>query len=106
MDKTRFREVLIARMAAAGITSAELHRRTGVSKDTIDKLRQRTIEQTTVDNGVRIANFFGQSVDEFVGAAPAGDVPAIAALISRLSDHDQEIVRAQIEALLALRSRR
>lgn len=68
----RFREALIEKMDMVGITAAELSRRTGVSKAQIDKLRQRKTEVTNVNDAIRLALFFGQPIEDFMGLTKRG----------------------------------
>lgn len=101
---TLFRESLIAKMDEAGITAAELSRRTGVSKTKIDKLRQRVTVETTVSDAIIMANFFGMTVEELMGlSARQAAVDQLMALIARLTPEQSRMLQAQIQGLLALR---
>ena len=69
-----FRETLIRLMAARRVTAGELARETGISKGTIDKLRQRKVEVTNAFDAMKIAMFFGMNVEQFF-AVPEASVP-------------------------------
>lgn len=64
-EKTAFREALLRHMAVAGVGAAALARATAVSKPQIDKLCQRKSETTNVADAIRLAAYFGKSVEDF-----------------------------------------
>lgn len=104
--KTTFREAFIRRIDESDITLAELSRRTGVPKPTLDKLHQRKVETTSVANAIRIAAYFGQSVEEFMGLDPD---PAVSRLVqdwASLTEGEREIVDRVIRGLFAQRDPR
>ena len=68
--KLRFRETLIRLMDTKRVTAAELSRKTGISKGTIDKLRQRKVDVTNAFDAMKIAMFFGMSVEQLFQLAP------------------------------------
>ena len=109
MDKTAFREALIARLDLTGMPAAELARRTGVSKTIIDKLRQRRVEVTNVNDAVLIARFFGQSVEDFMGirSSPGkrGVIDEITLELSAMPPNLQKVALAQLRALREIRGR-
>lgn len=61
-----FREALLARLAAEGLTIAALARGTGVSLDALKKLSARDGASTSVETAILIADFFGETVNEFM----------------------------------------
>ena len=64
-EKVAFREALLRHMAESGVGAAALARATGVSKPQIDKLCQRKSETTNVADAIRLAAYFGKSVEDF-----------------------------------------
>ena len=72
--KLGFRETLIRLMAERRVTAGELARDTGISKGTIDKLRQRKVEVTNAFDAMKIAMFFGMNVEQFF-AVPEASLP-------------------------------
>lgn len=68
--KLRFRETLIRLMEERQVTAAELSRKTGISKGTIDKLRQRKVDVTNAFDAMKIAMFFGMSVEQLFQLTP------------------------------------
>ena len=89
-----FGEALVAHMKTAGVRGAELSRATGVSHDIIKQLTSRRSRSTTVENAIPIANFFGVSVDEFLGFAPRTEVQdSERASKLQLSEDEQRLIR-------------
>lgn len=106
-DRTAFRERFIREVEAAGLTSAEISKATGVPKPLIDKLRQRRAEATNVDAAIRLARFFGMTVEEMAGSAPENpEIAEILALILRLSPEEKALVLAQLEGIASRRRSR
>lgn len=106
IDKERFREALIERVRASGVTVADLARKTGVSKSQLDKLMQRRVVTTNVDDAATLARFFGATVEEFMGrgvpgAEAMGAITRIRGLVAQLSEAEQDMLEAQIAGLLA-----
>ena len=60
-----FRLGLKAQIDACDTTVAEISRKTGVSRDVINKLPAREGASTTVENAVALAAFFGAQVEDF-----------------------------------------
>lgn len=107
-DKERFREALIARVHASGISVSELSRKTGISKSQLDKLMQRRVITTNVDDASKLAKFFGDTVEDFMrlGEAPAEagtSLSRIGVLAAQLTQAEQDMLEAQIAGLLARR---
>lgn len=72
-EKTAFREALLRHMAETGVGAAALARATGVSKPQIDKLCQRKSETTNVADAIRLAGYFGKSVEDFCASPHTKD---------------------------------
>lgn len=68
ISRTAFRDSLNDRLNKTGLSVSELSRRTGVSKALLDKLRQERTTSTNVEDAMRVARFFGQSLEDFMGA--------------------------------------
>lgn len=108
IDRERFREALIARVHASGISVSELARKTGISKSQLDKLMQRRVITTNVDDATKLAKFFGETVEDFMrmGETPAEASTSLArlrVLASQLTQPEQDMLEAQIAGLLARR---
>ena len=98
--RERFREALIAHMDATRVGATELSRATGVRKALIDKHYQRRTDATNVHDAMRLASYFGKTVNEMVGLSGDGETAQIAALIARLSPEEKRLVKAQLSGLV------
>ncbi len=65
-DQQNFRDQFLAGLAETGMSVAELARRSGVSYDTINKLKRREGSSTSAENAAALARALG-----------LGDVPAL-----------------------------
>lgn len=68
-----FQQAFVQHIERTGKTVAEIARETGIGKGQLDKLRQGRVKSTNVDDAIKIADYFGQSVNAFCngGAEPA-----------------------------------
>jgi transcriptional regulator with XRE-family HTH domain len=67
---------------------------TGVSYEQLKKLKQGKSQSTNVDDAVLIANFFGMSLDEFLGDDTHQKRDEILDLYSRLAPQERELLLA------------
>ena len=97
-----FRDALIEGIASSGVSVAELARATGVSKDQIHKVKQGKSRSTNVDDALKIANYFGQSLDEFLEDSSTQKDAEIASLLMQLEPTERQFLlnaaKAQIDA--------
>lgn len=101
---TSFREALMRHMADNGTTIAELAAGAGVTMDTIKKLRVRDNATTTAETAMRIAAFYGKTVEEFVGQKTTAERDQLAALLDLLSPEEQRFLLSQIRGMIRDRS--
>lgn len=66
-EKTGFREAFIAAYERSGMTIPEIAQGAGVSKDILNKLKQRRVSAPNVMDAIKIAHFFGMSIEAFIG---------------------------------------
>lgn len=85
----RFREAFLERLEARGVTLADVARGAGVSYEQLKKVRQRIDGSTNVDDAVRIAHYFGVSLDEFLGDTTIKDRSEMLDLYMQLSDQER-----------------
>lgn len=85
----RFRDAFIERLEQTGKTVAEVARGTGVSAEQLKKVRQRDPSSTNVDDAVKIAHYFGLSIDEFLSDTTITDRSEMMDIYSQLSDQEQ-----------------
>ena len=85
----RFRDAFIERLEQTGKTVAEVARGTNVSVEQLKKVRQRDTSSTNVDDAVKIAHYFGLSIDEFLSDTTIADRSEMMDIYSQLSDQEQ-----------------
>lgn len=97
-----FREALLSAIAETGASIAEVARGAGVSYEQLKKVGQRETASTNIDDAVRVANFFGFTIDEFLQDDLASDRIAGARLWFELTEAEREILRAAARGRAAL----
>lgn len=99
--KKRFRDAFLSALENSDLSLAEIARRTGVSQEQLKKLKQRETASTNVDDAVKIAACFGQTLDEFLDEAALADRAEILRLWSLLDPEEQEILLASAQGIAA-----
>lgn len=93
MSKT-FRNALLTRMSSPDAPSWKaVAEGAGVSYEQLKKVKQRDTASTNVDDAVKIAHFFGCTLDEFLGDRLASDRLEIANLYSQLTEEERDLLR-------------
>jgi len=105
MTKT-FRDALLERVAISRSETGKPSLRAvatgaGVSYEQLKKLKQRDDGSTNVDDAVKVANFFGLTLDEFLGDPTATVRAEIDALYSSLSAEERSYLRGIADGLRA-----
>lgn len=103
--KEMFREAFIRHVRVYGVSLAEVARQTGVSKYLLNALHQRKTQAPNVHDAIRIAAFFGKTVEEFM-RPESGEKQGenrLRALAARLTEEERAVLEAQIEVLLRRR---
>jgi hypothetical protein len=101
-----FRDALLRHMAQRDTTIADLSRGSGVSPDVIKKVRTRPNASTKAEEAVRIAAFFGKTVDQFIKNEEVSKDQQLMLLVELLSPDEQMLLEAQIRAMISIRDRR
>ena len=91
MHKT-FRKALLDALEQTNTKLAAVARATGVSYEQLKKVNQREDASTNVDDAVKVAHFFGQSLDEFLGDTTIEDRSELLDLYSQLSSSEQKFL--------------
>ena len=96
-----FRDALFSRVDAPGGPSLRaVAEGAGVSYEQLKKLRQRPSATTNIEDAVRVAHFFGLSIDEFMEDSLTSDRLRVVQLYNALSPQE----RAMLEDLARVRS--
>lgn len=83
-------------------TLAHLARSSCVPYEQLKKLVQRDTASTNVDDAIKIARYFGMTVNEFVGDTLAADRDRVAAIWNALSPQERELLKATAAGQIAL----
>ena len=87
-----FRTAFLEALAASDMTVADIARKSGVSKDQLNKLKQRENAKTNVDDAIKVAAAFGQNLDCFLGNGTSSSQNEIAQLLSALSEQERDFL--------------
>ena len=104
--KESFRESFIEHVAVYRVSLARMARETGISKSLLQSLHQRKTICPNVDDAMKIAEYFGKSVEEFVGTSKDDQVKRLTSLAARLSPDEQAFLEAQLETILSRQGRK
>lgn len=85
---------MIAAIEQTGVSWAKLARDTGVSYEQLKKVKQGKTQATNVDDAITIANYFGMSMDEFIGDKTQDERRDILDLYSKLSVQERDLLLA------------
>lgn len=91
-------------MQANGTSVFELARGAGVSPDIVKKLRTRPSASTNAETAARIAAFYGKDVAGFIAKREASEADRLTNLISLLTPEERDMLKRQIEGLVASRA--
>jgi transcriptional regulator with XRE-family HTH domain len=103
MSKT-FRDALIEMLEQTKMSVAELARVSGVSKDQLNKLRQRDTAKTNVEDARKIASAFGKTLDNFIGHPISKDDVDLAKVLSQLEPSERQFLINAAKAQIAARN--
>ncbi len=97
MTKT-FRAALLQALEETGLPLSKVALGSGVSYDQLKKLKQRPHASTNVDDARAVANFFGVTLDQFLGDTTVSARAEIIDLYNRLTEEEIEILKAAARA--------
>lgn len=92
-------------MERTGVTIPELSAATGVTVDTIKKLRAREDASTVIPNAVLIANYFGLSVERFIRKEAPDSEGRLKELADLLLPGEERLIEAQVLGILRARGK-
>lgn len=94
-----FRESLLDHCKQSGWSLKAVADGAGVSYEQVKKIAQRPDAKTNVDDAIKVAAFFGKTLNEFVDDALAQDRADLAAIYSRLTPQERRILQAAARGL-------
>ncbi|EYD71781.1 helix-turn-helix domain-containing protein [Limimaricola hongkongensis] len=93
MAKT-FRDAFLAHLERTGTPVKRVAEEAGVSYEQLKKLKGREGSSTNVEDAVKIARYFGYSLDEFIEDRTVQDRAEIVSLYNQLTPRERAILRA------------
>ncbi len=103
MQKT-FSEAFNEHLEKTGARVTDIANKSGVKKDSLYALKRGTTRNMGVDDAIRVAAAFGETVEEFMGLSPAQVRDQLAEQIARLTPQEQAILEASLAAILSQRA--
>lgn len=101
-----FRRAFLRHLEEHGTPLTALSRATGVSLDVLKKLKTRGSGSTTVENGMLIAAYYGETVNQFVAMDQVTDRQKLNNLFELMTPSERQLLEAQMLGLIAARGRR
>ena len=98
-----FSEAFNEHLARTGEKVADIATRAGVKRDALYSLKYGKSLNMAVDDAIRVAHAFGETVEEFMGLTATQARSSLIDQIQRLSPREQQILEASISAILAQR---
>lgn len=95
-----FRDALLATLEETSTTMAKVAREAGVSYEQLKALKQGRSGSTNVDDAIKIAHYFGMSIDEFIGDETQRKRREILDLYSQLSEQERVLLTAAARGFL------
>lgn len=98
-----FSEALIEHLDRTGKQVTEIAKKSGVRKDALYSLKYGKSLNMAVDDAIRVAAAFGETVEEFMGLNPVQIRDQLSEQLARLTPQEQAILEASLAALLSQR---
>ena len=89
-----FKDALEAHRTERDLSLKDVAEGSGVSYEQLKKLRQRENASTNVDDARKVANFFGLTLDEFLGDRTIEARIEIVQLYNQLSPEERRLLQA------------
>lgn len=94
-----FRDAFLEALERSEVTLKDVARGSGVSYEQLRKIKDRPTASTNVDDAVKLAHFFGFSLDEFLDDRELQDRLRVVELYNQLSPQERELLRAAARGL-------
>jgi len=93
------RDALLWHMDKHGTRPVDLERGANVSRSVINKLRDRPDSSTKAEEALKIAAYYGKTLEQFLACVEPDEISRLVSLWSRLTAEERRILEAQIRAL-------
>jgi len=97
----KFRDAFVDRLQQTGTQVAELAREAGVSKDMLNKLKQGKSQSINADDAIKVAAYFDETLNQFVGLSRPELEAEFKDLFGRLTEAEQQFLLRQIKGIVA-----
>ncbi|KPU84222.1 hypothetical protein JI58_05125 [Marinosulfonomonas sp. PRT-SC04] len=97
----KFREALLEKLDETGISLKQVADGAGVSYEQLKKLKQIKSRTTNVEDAMRVAHFFGLTLEELMAGQEASDQAEIVGLLGSLSTEARNFLITAAKAQLA-----
>lgn len=101
-----FRDAFLWHLDRHDGTLVDIARRSGVSRDALNKLIARENSSTNVENAVAIARYFGKTLEQFIACEAVEESDRLPALTRLLSREEQTMVEAMVRGILSERAKK
>ncbi len=102
MSKT-FSQAFNDHLSEANVKITEVARGSGVTKEALYSLKYGKTRNMSVDDAIKVAAYFGETVEEFMGQKPRRLRDALLDQIQQLSERERRILEVSLKAVLAER---
>ncbi len=103
MQKT-FSQAFNEHLEKTGARVTDIANKSGVKKDSLYALKRGTTRNMGVDDAIRVAAAFGETVEEFMRLSPEQVRNQLAEQIARLTPQEQAILEVSLTAILSQRA--
>lgn len=103
LDMKTFQQALMEAVERNGVSLRSVAEATGVSYEQLKKLKQNKSKSTNVDDAIKIAAYFGQSVDDFIDHPGLKADLDLSAVLSQLTQEERRFLLNAAKAQIAAR---
>lgn len=96
-----FSAAFIAHLDTTGAKVTDIARSSGVPKDALYSLKYGKSRNMGVEDAIRVAAAFGETVEEFMGLSPSQPSTGLSEQMAKLTAREQRLLEASLAAILA-----
>ena len=100
MEKT-FSQAFAEHIRSSGLSVAQVAEMTKLKADALYKLNKGTNRNMNVNDAIKVASVFGETIEEFMGVSERQTKSELLVMIERLSDRERELLLASIKAIVS-----
>lgn len=100
MSKT-FSDAFNEHLASTGAKVTDIAGKSGVKPDALYSLKYGKSRNMNVEDAIRVAQYFGETVEQFMGLAPGQVRDTLVEQIAQLSPREQKLLEVSLASILA-----